>query len=116
MDSRSSDIPIYDELPYDLDAAMDLMIKLQQDVQKATTKLCSFMSSNWRRKEVLEPNLYNIKSACVKVKSTLDEFLEFAQGTLANSAKLPEKKLINKLTNQLSPLLQTYSDSSLVLF
>lgn len=107
MDSRNSDIPIYDELPYDLDAAMDLMIKLQQDVQKATTKLCSFMSSNWRRKEVLEPNLYNIKSACVKVKSTLDEFLEFAQGTLANSAKLPEKKLINKLTNQLSPLLQT---------
>lgn len=106
MDSRNSDIPIYDELPYDLDAAMDLMIKLQQDVQKSTTKLCSYISSNWRRKEVLEPNLYHIKSACTKVKSTLEEFLEFAQGTLANSAKLPEKKLINKLTKQLNPLLE----------
>ncbi|XP_052063389.1 breast cancer anti-estrogen resistance protein 1-like isoform X1 [Mytilus californianus] len=106
LDSRNSDIPIYDELPYDLDAAMDLMVKLQQDVQKATTKLCSFISSSWRRKDELEPNLYNIKSACTKVKATLEEFLEFAQGTLANSAKLPEKKLINKLTKQLCPLLQ----------
>lgn len=103
-DSRGSFIPDYAELPYELDAAMDLMVKLQQDVQAATTKLCSFISSNWRKKEALEPNLYNIKSACAKVRVTLEEFLEFAQGTIANSAKLPEKKLINKLMKQLNPL------------
>lgn len=105
-DSRGSYIPDYAELPYELDAAMDLMVKLQQDVQTATTKLCNFISSNWRKKEVLEPTLYDIKSACGRVRSTLEDFLDFAQGTIANSAKLPEKKLISKLMKQLNPLQQ----------
>ncbi|XP_033753750.1 breast cancer anti-estrogen resistance protein 1-like [Pecten maximus] len=107
VDSRSSDIPIYDELPLDLDAAMDLMVKLQQDVQRATTKLSSFVSSVWRTKNNLEPNIYAIKLASNGVKNSLDEFLAFAQGTLANSARLPDSKLINKLHKHLHPLQQT---------
>ncbi|XP_060076991.1 breast cancer anti-estrogen resistance protein 1-like isoform X2 [Ylistrum balloti] len=107
VDSRNSDIPIYDELPLDLDAAMDLMVKLQQDVQRATTKLSSFVSSVWRTKNNLEPNIYAIKLASNGVKNSLDEFLAFAQGTLANSARLPESKLINKLHRHLHPLQQT---------
>ncbi|XP_021380388.1 enhancer of filamentation 1-like isoform X2 [Mizuhopecten yessoensis] len=107
VDSRNSDIPIYDELPLDLDAAMDLMVKLQQDVQRATTKLSSFVSSVWRTKNNLEPNVYAIKLASNGVKNSLDEFLAFAQGTLANSARLPDSKLINKLHRQLHPLQQT---------
>ncbi|XP_056009283.1 enhancer of filamentation 1-like isoform X3 [Ostrea edulis] len=107
LGSRDSDIPIYDELPLDLDAAMDLMVKLQQDVQKATTKLSSFVSSNWRKRENLESKLYGIKIACNGVKQTFDEFLDFAQGTLANSARLPDRKLIHKLHKQLNPLQQT---------
>lgn len=107
VDSRSSDIPIYDELPLDLDAAMDLMVKLQQDVQRATTKLSSFVSSVWRTKSNLEPNIYAIKLASNGVKNSLDEFLAFAQGTLANSARLPDSKLINKLHRHLHPLQQT---------
>lgn len=107
LGSRDSDIPIYDELPLDLDAAMDLMVKLQQDVQKSTTKLCSFVSSNWRKRENLESKLYGIKIACNGVKQTFEEFLDFAQGTLANSARLPDRKLIHKLHKQLNPLQQT---------
>ncbi|KAK3086864.1 hypothetical protein FSP39_024574 [Pinctada imbricata] len=106
IESRDSDIPIYDELPLDLDAAMDLMIKLQQDVQKSTTKLSSFISSNWRKMENLEPNLYGIKTACIGFKQSLEDFLDFAQGTLANSARLPDRKLIHKLHKQLHPLQQ----------
>lgn len=109
LDSRNSDIPVYDELPLDLDAAMDLMVKLQQDVQKSVTKLSGFVSSTWRVKENLEPNLYNIKVACLGVKSSLNEYLDFAQGALANSARLPDRKLINKIHKQLSPLQQTLS-------
>lgn len=107
LGSRDSDIPIYDELPLDLDAAMDLMVKLQQDVQKSTTKLSSFVSSTWRKRENLESKLYGIKIACNGVKQTFEEFLDFAQGTLANSARLPDRKLIHKLHKQLNPLQQT---------
>lgn len=104
LDSRSSDIPIYDELRLDLDAAKDLVVKLQQDVQKSTNKLCSFVSSSWRHRENLGAKMYDIKLACLGIKTTFDEFLDFALGTLANSAKLPDKKLINKLHRQLDPL------------
>ncbi|KAL5022404.1 hypothetical protein ScPMuIL_001559 [Solemya velum] len=104
LDSRNSDIPIYDELRLDLDAAKDLVVKLQQDVQKSTNKLCSFVSSSWRNRENLEAKMYEIKLACLSMKTTFDEFLDFALGTLANSAKLPDKKLINKLHRQLDPL------------
>lgn len=86
---------------------MDLMVKLQQDVQKSTTKLSSFVSSTWRKRENLESKLYGIKIACNGVKQTFEEFLDFAQGTLANSARLPDRKLIHKLHKQLNPLQQT---------
>ena len=107
MGSHDSDIPIYDELPLDLDAAMDLMVKLQQDVQRSSTKLSSFVSSNWRKMENLEPKLYGIKTACNGFKQTLEDFLDFAQGTLANSARLPDRKLVHKLHKQSTPLNQT---------
>ncbi|KAK3603419.1 hypothetical protein CHS0354_009399 [Potamilus streckersoni] len=107
LDSRNSDIPIYDELPLDLDAAMDLVIKLQQDVQKSTTKLCAHVNSSWRRKDPLEQKLYEIKESCHGVKNSLEDFVELAQGTLANSAKLPDRKLINKLSKHLAPLQQS---------
>ncbi|KAL3860262.1 hypothetical protein ACJMK2_010409 [Sinanodonta woodiana] len=107
LDSRNSDIPIYDELPLDLDAAMDVVIKLQQDVQKSTTKLCAHVNSSWRRKDQLEQKLYEIKVSCHGVKNSLEDFVELAQGTLANSAKLPDRKLINKLSKHLAPLQQS---------
>ena len=105
-DSRGSDIPIYDELPLELDAANDLVIKLQQDVQKSVNKFSTFVHSSWRKKENLELKLYDIKTACINVEEKLGEFVEFGQGTLANSAKLSDRKLINKLSKYLIPLQQ----------
>ncbi|XP_013404460.1 breast cancer anti-estrogen resistance protein 1-like isoform X1 [Lingula anatina] len=107
-DSKGSGLDIgsvtYEELPLDLDAAMELLLRLQQDVHKATTRLLSFVSSTWRTKEKLEPRIYDVKLACMGVKTSLQEFLDFAQGALANSAKVSDKTLAKKLHTQLTPL------------
>lgn len=110
MDSKSSDMSTvpYDELLLDLDSAMELLVKLQQDVQSTSTKLLSFVSSTWRQKENLEPKLYEVKQACYNVKNSVKEFVDFSQGTLANSAKAEDKKLSKKLAKQLEPLQDTY--------
>ncbi|KAL4235329.1 Breast cancer anti-estrogen resistance [Mactra antiquata] len=105
-DSRGSDIMIYDELPLDRDAAIDLVIKQQQDVQKAVNRLLQNVHSSWRKRENLEAKIYDIKVASSGVEETLCEFVEFGQGTLANSAKLSDRKLINKLSKYLIPLQQ----------
>lgn len=106
IDSRGSDIPIYDELPLELDAANDLVIKLQQDVQKSVNKFGTYVHSSWRKKDNLELKLFEIRTAVTNVEETLGEFVEFGQGTLANSAKLSDRKLINKLSKYLIPLQQ----------
>ncbi|XP_041376202.1 enhancer of filamentation 1-like isoform X2 [Gigantopelta aegis] len=106
VDSRgsTSDIPTYDELLLELDAALELLVKLQQLVQKSANKLLAFVSSTWRKKENLQTKMYDIKVACTGLKSSLADFVDFAQGTLANSVKLSDKKLVNKLYKQLNPL------------
>jgi hypothetical protein len=110
--SAGSDLPNipYEELPYELDAAMDLMIKHQQDVHISTNRLLAFVSSTWRGRQNLENNVYNIKMACERVASALKQFLEFGQGALANSARVADKNLIQKLYKALRPL-QDYSNT-----
>ena len=105
----SSDVPNvpYEELLLDLDAALELLIKLQQDVHSSTTRLLAFVSSTWRKRENLEPRLYDVKVACSCVKTTLQEFVEFAQGALANSAKAADKNLVVKLHRLLVPIQDT---------
>ncbi len=106
MDSRGSDLPYipYDELPLDLEAAMELLAKRQQSVQSSSSKLLSFVSSTWRQKQNLEPRLYDVQICCIKFRNSLQEYVEFGQGALANSANAEDKKLIKKLSKQLEPL------------
>ncbi|XP_052816774.1 breast cancer anti-estrogen resistance protein 1-like isoform X2 [Mya arenaria] len=105
-DSRGADFLIYDELLLEHDAATDLIIKLQQDVQKSVTKFSTFVHSSWKKKDNIELKMYDIKQACNALEQALGEFVEFGQGTLANSAKLSDRKLINKLSKYLIPLQQ----------
>ena len=110
-DSRSLDFspyPSHDELPLDLDAANDLVIKRQQDVQKAAEDFYKLVHGSMRKKESFEHKQYEIKEASLKVEQTLGDFVGFAQGTLANSAKLNDRKLINKLSKHLIPLVQAH--------
>lgn len=107
-DSRGSDFLIYDELPLDLDAANDLIIKLQQDLQKAINDFCKLTHSSWRKRDNFQQKQYEIKVSCMTLEQALNEFVGFGQGTLANSAKLSDRKLINKLSKYLIPLVQAH--------
>ena len=104
-DDAESTISVpYDELPLELDTALELLVKLQQYVQRSTTKLLGFVSATWRQKDDLESRLYDIKIASVAVKCCLQDFVEFGQGALANSARTADRKLIQKIVRQLEPL------------
>ncbi|GAB1602093.1 breast cancer anti-estrogen resistance protein 1-like [Argonauta hians] len=104
--SRGSDIPIYNELPLAQDVAMDLMVKRQQDVLKAINKMSPFISSSWRLRKNLEANLPDIRTASDNMRISLADFVEFAEGTLANSVSKCDRKLVNKLYKMLTPLQQ----------
>ena len=102
-DTESINVP-YEELPLELDTALELLVKLQQYVQRSTSKLLGYVSATWRQKDSLESKLYDIKIACVAVKRCLQDFVEFSQGALANSARVADRKLIQKIMKQLDPL------------
>ncbi|XP_076449839.1 enhancer of filamentation 1-like isoform X2 [Babylonia areolata] len=114
VDSRGSGVAeytavaegIYEELLLDLDSAVELLVKLQQQVTRAASKVLTFVSSTWRTRESLQSNVYDIKVACVELKKATAEFMEFAQGTLANSARLSDRKLVSRLVRHVTPLQQ----------
>ncbi|KAK7114727.1 breast cancer anti-estrogen resistance protein 1-like isoform X2 [Littorina saxatilis] len=97
---------VYEELLLDLDSALELLVKLQQNVTRAVSRLLAFVSSTWRSKQSLQSHVYDIKVACMEMKKALTEFVDFAQGTLANSARLADRKLVNRLVKQVTPLQQ----------
>lgn len=108
-DSRTSaDFPTYDELPLDLDAANEMIIKLQQEVQKAVDNLCKLVHSSLRKKDSYENRQYELKEASLRLEQTFGDFVGFGQGTLANSAKSSDRKLISKLSKYLVPLQQAH--------
>ena len=113
MDSRGSGVEystpaegVYEELLLDLDSAVELLLKLQQDVTRTSSRLLAFVSSTWRTKESLQTNVYDVKVACMDLRKAFADFMEFAQGTLANSARLSDRKLVNRLVKQVTPLQQ----------
>ncbi|KAL8564236.1 hypothetical protein ACOMHN_017504 [Nucella lapillus] len=97
---------IYEELLLDLDSAVELLVKLQQEVTRAASRLLTFVSSTWRSKESLQRDVYDIRAACTELKKAMAQFMEFAQGTLANSARLSDRKLVNRLVRHVTPLQQ----------
>ena len=111
-DSRGSDAPSvpYEQLPLNRDSALEMLVKLQQDLEKACSHLLSFVNSSWRTPENLKPNLFGIKLAMLAIKSALQEVVDFGQGTLANSTRVQDKKLVKKLLRHLEPLQTSLQD------
>ncbi|XP_077983484.1 enhancer of filamentation 1-like isoform X2 [Glandiceps talaboti] len=95
------------ELNIDLDAAMDLLVKLQQRVDASVTNLLGFVSSSWRRRSSLESKIYDIRDACHLLKAVLKDFVEFSRGAAINSAKATDHNLQRKLKTYLQPLEDT---------
>ena len=104
--SGGSDIgPIpYDTLDIDLDTAMQRLNNLIQECQKATSKLLSYVKVGWRRAELIEPRIPVLKESSQYVHRTMRSFVEFGQGTLANSAKAEDRGLAKKLCKHLAPV------------
>lgn len=92
------------ELSLDREAAVELLMKYQNDVQSSISKLFSFVSTTWRKHENMNAKLSDIEITCHKLQSSLADFFNFAQGTLANSAHAADKSLYFKLNKLLNPI------------
>lgn len=79
------------ELPLELASALDTLTRLQNEATVGVTKLLSYANPHWRLREKLEPVLMDIKLAVVRLKTSLHDLAEFAEGTLGNSMKIDDK-------------------------
>ncbi|KAM4606807.1 breast cancer anti-estrogen resistance protein 1 [Discoglossus pictus] len=96
------------ELNLDLDAAMELLVKLQHKVNSSILYLMSFISSTWRSPEQMEVNVQSIQVAVEGVKGSVKELLEFARGAVVNSAQASDRSLHAKLNKQLQKMEEVY--------
>lgn len=80
------------ELPLELSSALDTLSRLQNEAITGVTKLLSFVNSQWRVREKLEPALMDIKLSVVRMKTALHDLAEFAEGTLGNALKTEDKR------------------------
>lgn len=80
------------ELPLELSSALDTLNRLQNEAITGVTKLLSFVNSQWRVREKLEPLLMDIKLSVVRMKTALHDLAEFAEGALGNALKTEDKR------------------------
>ncbi|XP_067133769.1 breast cancer anti-estrogen resistance protein 1-like [Centruroides vittatus] len=95
------------ELRLELDAAMEMLVKHHQEVQSAMIKLFSFVNATWKKQEDMENKMQDIKLVCYRIKSTLQDFVNFVLGALANSMHAADKCLSHKLAKLTKPLLDS---------
>lgn len=107
IEQQLAGILLWDDLLLDLDSAVEMLAKRQEEIFKATTKLSSFVNSTWRSRSSLEKTLYEIKASCTLVKSSLQDFVDFSHGAIANAARLPDYQLAGRLQKFVSPLQST---------
>lgn len=79
------------ELPLELSSALDTLARLQQEATVSLMKLLAFVNGQWRVREKLEPVLMDIKLVVVRLKTSLHDLAEFAEGTLGNATKTEDK-------------------------
>ncbi|XP_073461536.1 breast cancer anti-estrogen resistance protein 1 isoform X1 [Aquarana catesbeiana] len=96
------------ELNLDLEAAMEMLVKLQHGVNSSISYLMSFISSTWRSPEQMEANTQSIQAAVEGVKATVKDLLEFARGAVVNSTQASDRTLHVKLSKQLQKMEDIY--------
>ncbi|NWJ06623.1 BCAR1 protein, partial [Crypturellus undulatus] len=92
----------------DLDAAMEVLAKLQHAVSGAVSYLMSFISANWRSPEHMEANAASIHAAAEGVQTALRDLLEFSRGAVGNAAQASDRSLYAKLSKQLQKMEEVY--------
>lgn len=82
------------ELPLELSSALDTLSRLQNEATAGVSKLLSYVNPQWRVREKLEPVLMDVKLAVVRLKTSLHDLAEFAEGTLGNAIKTEDKSKV----------------------
>uniref|UniRef100_UPI00398F6639 breast cancer anti-estrogen resistance protein 1 isoform X3 n=1 Tax=Pristiophorus japonicus TaxID=55135 RepID=UPI00398F6639 len=100
--------PSNKELNLDLDVAMEILAKHQQNVESSISYLMSFIVTSWRNREHMEANVQNIKSGVESVKNSVKDLLEFARGAVANSTQATDRTLYTKLSKQVQKMDDVY--------
>ncbi|KAG8437721.1 hypothetical protein GDO86_008435 [Hymenochirus boettgeri] len=100
--------PAGKELNLDLEAAMELLAKLQHGINSSVSCLMTFLNGPWRNPEQMEANLKGIQSAVEGVKLAMKDLLEFARGAVVNSAQASDRTLHSKLSKQLQKMEEVY--------
>lgn len=101
------DVPMNKELPLELDAALEGLQRLQSEASSAIARLLGFVSPGWRTPQRLDATLMDLRLAALRLRTSLHDLAEFAEGTLGNAAKAPDKGLATKLR----PLVKALRDS-----
>ncbi|XP_030059544.1 LOW QUALITY PROTEIN: breast cancer anti-estrogen resistance protein 1 [Microcaecilia unicolor] len=96
------------ELSLDLDAAMDVLAKLQQIVLGSISYLMSFITSTWRSHEQMEANVQNIRSAVESVKKAVKDLLEFVHGAVINASQASDRTCMLILSRQFQKMEDVY--------
>uniref|UniRef100_A0A452HXK3 Breast cancer anti-estrogen resistance protein 1 n=1 Tax=Gopherus agassizii TaxID=38772 RepID=A0A452HXK3_9SAUR len=96
------------ELGLDLDAAMELLARLQHHISSSVSYLMSFISTGWRSPEQLELHAPSLRAAAEGIKGALRDLLEFARGAVGNAAQASDRALHAKLSKQLQKMEDVY--------
>lgn len=95
------------ELPLELDSALEGLQRLQGEASSAIARLLGFVSPGWRTPPKLDTNLMDLRLAALRLRTSLHDLVEFAEGTLGNAGKAPDKGLATKFR----PLVRALRDS-----
>ncbi|XP_015127709.1 breast cancer anti-estrogen resistance protein 1 [Diachasma alloeum] len=95
------------ELPLELESALEGLQKLQSEASAAVGRLLGFVSPGWRTPQRLDATLMDLRLAALRLRTSLHDLAEFAEGTLGNASKAPDKGLAKKFR----PLVKALRDS-----
>ncbi|KAK0167978.1 hypothetical protein PV327_001824 [Microctonus hyperodae] len=101
------DVPVNKELPLELESALEGLQKLQTEASGAISRLLGFVSPGWRTPQRLDVTLMDLRLAALRLRTSLHDLAEFAEGTLGNASKAPDKGLAMKFR----PLVRALRDS-----
>lgn len=90
------DVPVSKELPLELDSALEGLQRLQSETSAAVARLLGFVVPGWRSSQKLEPNLMDLRLAALRLRTSLHDLTEFAEGT---KIILKHEKTKNKIKN-----------------
>ncbi|XP_056404029.1 cas scaffolding protein family member 4 isoform X1 [Hyla sarda] len=107
---------VLDERPTQVTLEPEVAIKkiteLQERVSSSIASLMIFVSSKWRLQENMEANLGDIHRAVDSIISSLEKFIDFAQGIKVNASNLTDTNIQMRINTQLQTLTDSFQTLS----